>query len=155
MMRNVSRWCLGLIAVVGLSIGVSGDDKKPGPGGDPTKTPHATPGPHHRAMDFLAGDWTYEGNMMLDPTNPDMKLPMKGKDSRRLVLDGRFIREEVNDESDSPNTAFRGMGVMGYDNHKKKYVSAWIDNTSTSIVTGEGTWDPATKTFTGTSEMID
>jgi len=155
MMRTMSRNCLGLVMVMGIAVGVSGDDKKNGPQGDPTKTPHAMPGPQHKAMDFLIGDWTYEGNMMPNPADPNTKVSMKGKISRRWVLDGRFIQEEVTDQSETPYTHFQGMGVMGYDNHKKKYVSGWIDNTSTSIVTGEGTWDPAAKTFIGTSEMLD
>ena len=36
---------------------------------------------------------------------------------------------------------------------KKKFVSSWIDNMGTGIQFSEGTYDPATKTFTYTSEM--
>ena len=43
---------------------------------------------------------------------------------------------------------FKGMGVEGYDNVKKKFVSSWIDNMGTGIQFSEGTYDPATKTFT-------
>ena len=48
---------------------------------------------------------------------------------------------------------FKGMGVEGYDNVKKKFVSSWIDNMGTGIQFSEGTYDPATKTFTYTSEI--
>ena len=48
---------------------------------------------------------------------------------------------------------FKGMAVEGYDNVKKKFVSSWIDNMGTGIQFSEGTYDPASKTFTYTSEM--
>ena len=48
---------------------------------------------------------------------------------------------------------FKGMGIEGYDNAKKKFVSSWIDNMGTGIQFSEGTYDPATKTFTYTSEI--
>jgi hypothetical protein len=48
---------------------------------------------------------------------------------------------------------FKGMAVEGYDNVKKKFIGSWIDNMGTGIELSEGTYDPATKTFTYTSEM--
>src|SRR5205823_1235560 len=48
---------------------------------------------------------------------------------------------------------FKGMGMEGYDNVKKKFVASWIDNMGTGIEFSEGTYDPATKSFTYTSEM--
>ena len=44
----------------------------------------------------------------------------------------------------------------GYDNVKKKFVSGWIDNMGTGIMTMEGTYDAATKsiTYTGEAEMM-
>src|SRR5437667_4373571 len=48
---------------------------------------------------------------------------------------------------------FKGMGLEGYDNVKKKFINSWIDNMGTGIQFSEGTYDPATKTLTYTSEM--
>ena len=48
---------------------------------------------------------------------------------------------------------FKGQGTEGYDNVKKKFVGTWMDNMSTGIMTSEGDYDPATKTFTYTGEM--
>ena len=48
---------------------------------------------------------------------------------------------------------FKGMGVEGYDNAKQKFVASWIDNMGTGIQFSDGTYDPATKTFTYTSEI--
>ena len=47
----------------------------------------------------------------------------------------------------------KAWAVEGYDNVKKKFVASWIDNMGTGIQFSEGTYDPATKTFTYTSEM--
>jgi hypothetical protein len=42
---------------------------------------------------------------------------------------------------------FEGMSIVGYDNMKKKFVSNWIDNMGTGILSGHGTYDESTKTF--------
>ena len=43
--------------------------------------------------------------------------------------------------------------VLGFDNLKHKYVGGWIDNMGTGIMMADGTYDPATKTFTYTGEV--
>jgi len=43
--------------------------------------------------------------------------------------------------------------MEGYDNVKKKFVGTWMDNMGTGIMMSEGDYDPATKSFTYTSEM--
>ena len=48
-------------------------------------------------------------------------------------------------------TAIR-QGTEGYDNAKKKFVGTWVDNMGTGIMTSEGDYDPATKTFTYNSK---
>ena len=46
---------------------------------------------------------------------------------------------------------FEGMGIVGYDNLLKKFVSVWIDNMGTGLMPGTGTYDAATKTYTYTT----
>jgi hypothetical protein len=48
---------------------------------------------------------------------------------------------------------FKGMGVEGYDNVKKKFVSFVDRQHGHRHPVFRGTYDPATKTFTYTSEM--
>jgi uncharacterized protein DUF1579 len=50
---------------------------------------------------------------------------------------------------------FQGIGTMGYDNLKKKYVASWTDSMSTGIFLVEGTHDAATKTCTLAGEGPD
>ena len=47
---------------------------------------------------------------------------------------------------------FKGMGIEGYDNVKKKFIGTWVDNMGTGIMMSEGAYDPATKAFTYTGE---
>jgi len=44
------------------------------------------------------------------------------------------------------------MPSTGYDNIKEKIHCSWIDNMGTGIQFSEGTYDPATKTFTYTAK---
>ena len=41
-----------------------------------------------------------------------------------------------------------GKSIEGYDNVKQKFVSAWIDNASTGIITFEGSYDPSSRSLT-------
>ena len=43
---------------------------------------------------------------------------------------------------------FQGRGFLGYDNHKKKYFSLWMDSMSTGVMMSEGTCDDSHKVFT-------
>src|SRR5205823_1531481 len=73
---------------------------------------------------------------------------------------GRYFTMDVTGKLQMPgedgkmkDMQFKGMAVEGYDNMKKKFVSSWIDNMGTGIQYSEGTYDPASKTFTFSSEM--
>src|SRR5437588_9335257 len=95
--------------------------------------------------------------------NPDPNAKpaeSKGTAVRKSIMDGRFSIMDVTGKMEMPGPdgkkkemTFKGMGVEGYDNVKKKFVGSWIDNMGTGIAFSEGTYDPATKTFTYTSEM--
>lgn len=50
---------------------------------------------------------------------------------------------------------FNGIGVMGYDNHTKKYVSTWMDSMSTGIFFMEGTASADGKTITQKGQYDD
>jgi hypothetical protein len=44
---------------------------------------------------------------------------------------------------------------MAYDNAKKVFISTWIDNMGTGIMTMEGTYDSTSKTMTMKGKMVD
>jgi hypothetical protein len=95
--------------------------------------------------------------------NPDPNAPpqqSKGTAVRKPMMDGRYFIGEFTGKMKMPgpdgkmkDMTFKGMSFEGYDNAKQKFVSSWIDNMGTGIMMSEGTYDPATKAFTYTSEI--
>ena len=111
------------------------------------------PGENHKLLASLAGSWTYEVKMWMDPKASPMMS--KGTATRKPVMDGRFFIAEHSGKFQMPgpdgkmkDTNFTGMAIEGYDNVKNVFVSSWIDNMGTMILHSEGTYDEASKTFT-------
>ena len=78
----------------------------------------------------------------------------KGDDGGTLfALDVTGNMEMPGQDGKMKNMTFKGMGIEGYDNVKKKFVGSWVDNMGTGIMTSEGDYDAATKTFTYTGEV--
>ena len=115
---------------------------------------------NHKLLTDLDGNWNYTIKFWM---NPDPNAPpqqSKGTASRKSVMGGRYVMMDVSGKMQMPgedgkmkDMQFKGMGIEGYDNVKKKFVASWIDNMGTGIQFSDGTYDPATKTFTYTSEM--
>lgn len=114
---------------------------------------------NHKLLATLAGNWSYTVKFWM---NPDPKAPpteSKGTAVRKAMMDGRYFVQDVSGKMQMPGpdgkmkeVTFKGMGIEGYDNVKKKFVGAWMDNMGTGVMISEGTYDPATKTFNYTSE---
>jgi len=115
---------------------------------------------NHKLLSSLDGNWTFAIKMWM---NPDPNAPpqeSKGTATRKSIMGGRYCVMDVSGKMQMPgedgklkDMQFKGMGIEGYDNVKKKFVASWIDNMGTGVQFSEGTYDPATKTFTYTSEM--
>ena len=135
------------------------------PGGQPDETEMmkqmmelARLNENHKLLADLDGSWNYTVTMWMSPNAPPMKST--GTAVRKSVMGGRYFTMDVTGKMKMPGEGgkmkdfeFRGMGTEGYDNAKKKFVGTWIDNMGTGIMTSEGDYDPASKTFTYTSEM--
>jgi hypothetical protein len=115
---------------------------------------------NHKLLESMNGNWNYTIKfwMNLDPNAPPQES--KGTASRKSVMGGRYFVMDVSGKMQMPgedgkmkDVQFKGMGLEGYDNVKKKFVASWIDNMGTGIELSEGTYDPATKTFTFNLEM--
>lgn len=113
---------------------------------------------NHKLLAELAGDWDYTVKMWMDPDQPPSES--KGKATRKSIMDGRFFTLDVEGKFEMPGPDgkmmemdFTGVGMEGYDNVKKKFVSTWADSMGTGIMFAEGTYDPATETFTYNSEI--
>jgi hypothetical protein len=112
----------------------------------------ATPGEAHKLLEQFAGNWDYTSKFWMEgPDKPAMES--KGTCSAKWVLGGRFIQDETSGEM--MGKPFQGMGLTGYDNFNKKYVSFWVDNSSTAFYTSEGTYNPEDKTISFFGLMDD
>ena len=103
-----------------------------------------TPGAPHKLLASMAGSWTTKIESWCEPNKP----PMESTDNceQKTVLGGRFLQQEfIGEMMGSP---FTGIGVIGYDNHTKKYVSTWMDSMGTAILFFEGTASADGKTIT-------
>lgn len=109
------------------------------------------PGPAHKVLDALVGDWDIDGRCWMAPDGPPTET--KGSAKVRWVLSGRFVQEDFKGEF--MGKPFHGLGLTGYDNMKKKYVGSWIDDMSTGMFVTEGTADTAGKLFTFHGKMDD
>lgn len=114
-------------------------------------------GENHKLIADLAGNWTYTVKMWMDPSGKPQES--KGISTRKAIMGGRYYLAEHAGSFQMPGPDgkmqkmdFKGMAIEGYDNAKKKFISSWIDNMSTMILNSEGTYDPATKTFTYNAE---
>lgn len=47
----------------------------------------------------------------------------------------------------------QGLGIIGYDNVKQKYVTHWFDSMSTGAMNSEGDYDASTKTLRDRGSM--
>jgi hypothetical protein len=103
-----------------------------------------TPGAEHKVLDSKVGKWSTHVSWWMDESSPPGESD--GTCEIQWVLGGRYLSEH--DEGTAMGMPFQGMGISGYDNLKKKYVTGWVDNMGTGIMTAEGTYDAAKKTFT-------
>ncbi len=103
-----------------------------------------TPGPPHKVLASMAGSWNTRIKSWTEPDKPPMEST--GTCEQKVILGGRFLQQEF--AGQMMGSPFTGIGVTGYDNHIKKYVSTWIDSMSTAILFFEGTAGVDGKTIT-------
>lgn len=104
----------------------------------------AQPGEPHKLFATLAGSWTTQTKEWMEPGKPPMEST--GTAETKMLLDGRFLYQEYN--AQMMGQPFSGIGIDGYDNVTKKYVTAWIDTMGTGIFFMEGTASADGKTIT-------
>ena len=116
---------------------------------------------NHKLLADTAGNWSYTVKMWMGTEANAQPQVSKGSAVRKMTMDGRYLQGEYTGKMQMPGAdgkmkevTFKGVGIEGYDNAKKKFVASWIDNMGTGIEQSEGTFDPNTKMFTYTSEIV-
>jgi len=114
-------------------------------------TKAATPGPQHEMLKKMAGEWNAKVTSQMDPSQPAQVE--NSTSTQTMLMDGRYCQEVVSGQM--MGQPFSGMGLTGYDNVLGKYVSTWIDNLGTGIMTSTGTADASGKVITWVGVMSD
>ncbi len=107
--------------------------------------PMVKPGAEHKLLASMAGSWNAETEMM--------GMTSHGTYERRVAMNGLWLVSDF--ESTMMGTPFVGLEILGWDPAKGKYVSTWVDSSSTTISILEGDWDAGTKTLTLAGGTLD
>jgi hypothetical protein len=115
---------------------------------------------NHKLLTDSVGTWTFTVKMWMNGDPSSKPEESRGTATRKGMMDGRYVVMDVTGRMEMPggdgkmkSMTFKGHGLEGYDNVKKKFIGTWMDNMGTGIMMSEGDYDPATKTFTYNSEM--
>ena len=103
------------------------------------------PGPEHEILQKDVGTWDAAVEIRFPGVPAQLS---EGEATNRLICGGLWLVSDFRNQT----TGFEGHGVYGYDPAKKKYVGTWVDPMRTFLVVAEGTWDPATRTLTMSTE---
>lgn len=112
---------------------------------------YMTPGDVHKMLAASDGEWNGAVTLWMAPgTEPSVS---KSTAKNEMIMGGRYQLSKHSGET--MGMPFEGMSLVGYDNAKKVFISTWIDNMGTGVMTLEGTWDAATKTITFKGKCVD
>ncbi len=95
--------------------------------------------PHHAMLHKLAGHWTAQVRMHLEPGADPVES--RGAVRNEMILDGRALRSDF--KGQFMGQAFIGFGIDGYDVEKGHHFGFWMDSSTTaaSYDTGDCTHD--------------
>jgi hypothetical protein len=112
---------------------------------------YMTPGMAHQMLAKSDGEWQEEITMWMAPNTEPMKNTATA--TNKMILDGRY--QQSIHKGTFNGMPFEGIGLTGFDNAKKVYMSTWIDNMGTGIMYSEGKWDDAKKMIEFKGSGID
>ena len=160
MMKRMKLFVLtALLMALATATRLMADDAAKAPEGAPQLPPGwtmeemqkvmaaGTPGKEHAHLAEGAGTWKAECEMWMAPDTEPMKST--GTSTVKPIMGGRYILVEMKGQMPGMGP-YEGMGIYGYDNVAKEFVSTWLDNFSTGMMQGKGklskdgkklTWD--------------
>lgn len=115
------------------------------------QTATAAPDARHQELTGLAGEWQVEMTLWHNPAEPPLQVD--GSAVLSAVLDGRFLRSEL--DAEIQGNPFHGIGHLGFDRLKDTYVADWMDTTSTSLIHLTGNLDAKGRTIVLRGELTD
>jgi hypothetical protein len=109
----------------------------------------ASPGEAHKKLEPLAGNFEVKAKSWMDPAKPPEETT--GSTTRKWILGNRYLEEDYT--GSFMGQPFTGLGIQGYDNVTKRYVSTWMDTMTTGMMNATGTMSGKTIKFNAT--MVD
>ena len=109
-----------------------------------------TPGPEHQLL--AKSDGTFDAEVTMWMNEGSAPMVSKSSCTNKMVYGGRYQQSTF--KGDFGGMPFEGTSVTGYDKAEKMFVSTWMDNMSTGIMTMKGTWDEAAKAINFKGKMI-
>ncbi|MFM9957297.1 MAG: DUF1579 family protein [Phycisphaerales bacterium] len=94
-----------------------------------------TPGEQHAFLAKSIGTWKGTSTHVMAPDADPMVSDCTSVVSSSM--DGRFTQVDFSTEMPGMGM-MKGMGLHGYDNTAKKFVTVWVSNMCTSMMTGTG-----------------
>jgi hypothetical protein len=106
---------------------------------------------NHAYLKNFVGEWnaTSQAWMMPGQAPESSQNTAQGE----MILGGRFLK--MNYKGMMFGQPFEGVQIIGYDNMKKKFITFWIDSSSTAFFLTEGNLDESAKTMTETGLWPD
>jgi uncharacterized protein DUF1579 len=99
----------------------------------------------HPETDVLK-QWVGDWDATIESAGRDGKPVTNPAKTKVKLIGGRWLITDF--EGTFAGAPFIGHEVLGYDPIAKKYVLNWVDAMATGFATGEGQFDPQTKTLT-------
>ena len=104
---------------------------------------YMTPGTSHMEFAKMVGNWKTIVTVYDAQSGEQNKS--EGSATYEMVLGGRYLKSTF--KGNMTGMPFEGMGLDGYDNATKDYISIWIDNMGTGIMYMKGKYDDDSKTI--------
>ena len=155
---NRCGWIWGVIGLTALlTSGVLSQSQDHPSHDHPTKQPqqqpsqeqmarwmkYAQPSKHHDKLDPFVGEWNQKIRMWMRPDAEPQVLT--GKAEYEWIMGGRFLQGTY--EGNFMGQPFHAMDLLGYDNYREQYVSIWVDNLSTGLMSVKGWYNDETDTI--------
>lgn len=84
---------------------------------------------NHAFLKKMVGSWVAQTTLWTTPGQPP--TTSQNTFDGTMILGGRFV--SLTYKGTMMGMPFEGVQITGYDNLQKKYITLWIDNTSTSF----------------------
>jgi hypothetical protein len=89
---------------------------------------------NHEFLKQFVGEWNVTSRGWMMPGQDPIVTECKAK--AELIMDGRFLVWRI--QGNMFGQLFESLQIVGYDNLQKKYITFWIDSTSTAFYMMDG-----------------